>query len=377
MSDLLSELGRAEDEDFESAWAAKWDGPSDETETQPATEEAPAEAETAEPEGQPRDEHGRFARVDTPAVDDNAREDELAAEEEALAQTAATDDPVESLLAKYNGDVRKALEAAAEAQSLIGRKESERSAAQQELQELRTRLDQLEQTRTAEPTRHYTPLTEADVERLDGMVYEGKGQAALVEALQRDPSGQLGKRVMDSWAAVSPGEATAFMAEQIAEAKVNAIRAELEPVRQASAQNAETAEFQKIWGELAAEVSDLEQLVPGMNQLIETREGLARAIVQSDPATKKDLLRTLAESARSLQEPHVQESIAAFEAERAEASRAARTSAAVVAPKAAIGSPPGGGPQTEKTPAQQEADRIRAGVLESTDTSISAGWTTE
>jgi hypothetical protein len=382
--DLLEELGRLTegDEQADSAWDAKLNEINNRTapetpDTQPAAEEAPAEADTAETEHaaaeRPRDEHGRFTRVDTPSVDEHTREDEIAAEEEALQPQAASpeDELLERYLAKHNGDVAAALKAAANQESLLGRQGNE-------LGELRARLDQLESRPQETPSQpQFTPLTESDVERLDSMVYEGRGQQALAEALQRDPSGQLGQRVFDAWSSVNPGQATAFMAEQIAESKVAALRAEIEPVRQANQQNEADASFVNVWNGLSGEVPDLEQLVPGMSQILESRPALAKTIVESDPETQKDLLRTVAESARSLQEPHVQEAIASYEAERAEASRTAKQTATVVAPKGAIGSPPGGAPSAEKTPAQAEADAIRARILDTPDTSISSGWSTE
>lgn len=380
MSDLLTELGRSEDPEFEDAWAAKWSGPEADTQTDEPEAEAPAEADTVEePQGQPRDEQGRFTRVDQPEVDEHAHEAELEAEERQEAQaeeTAAESDPVEALLAKYGGDVGAALRAAAEAQSLIGRKETQRSQAEAEAQELRQRIEQLEQRQpqAATPTR---TITEADVEALDQAVVEGRGRQALEMAAQLDPSGMLAKRVLDSWAAVSPGEATVYVANQIAEQRMAAMREELAPIKEENARSQADQAFVNDWNALVAAKPEVEQLVPAINQILDEDEELAKTILNSSGSARVSLLKTVADAAKVRQEPHVQEAIAEFEKERAEASREAKTTAKVTAPKAQIGSPPGGGGEPEKTQAQREGDAIKAKILDAPDTSISSGWTTE
>lgn len=383
MSDLLSEIGRLTevDEEAESAWDAKLAEINGRGPAEPDTHteaETPEESDTVETTGQPRDEHGRFARVETPEVDEHSREAELEAEEQA-AEQPTDDDPVERLLAKYNGDVGAALKAAADAQALIGRKESERSAAEQELQELRARLEQLEQGREQQP-QVARPITEADIERLDTMAMSSNpadARAAIEEAGRLDPTGMLSQRVYETWASVSPGPATAFLADQIAEAKLAALREELAPIRAQTKESAENAAFVNVWNRLTESRPEVEKLVPAMTQILDENEPLARTILQADDETKFALLGTLADAARARQEPHVQEAIAQFEAERSAASREAKTAAAVLPPKTAVGSPPGGGVQGEKSQAQQEAEAIKARLLEAPDTSISSGWTTE
>lgn len=374
MSDLLSELGRPENsEEFEDAWASKFSPAEADTETEEAT--TPQEDTVEEPEGQPRDEHGRFTRVDTPTVDEHAREDELEAEEQGT-QAPPVADEVEAYLQKYGGDVREALKAAANAQKLIGSKESERSQALTEAQELRSRLEQLEQ-RQQQPQQPVRTLTEADVERLDELAVTGNGQQALREAAALDPTGQLAKRVYDTWASVEPGQAALFAASQIVDQRMAQMEEKLAPVQEANARSASEQQFVQSWEAVKASRPELEQLAPGMKAIIDERgQGFARLISEADPETQVGLLETLADAAKSRQDPVVQEQIAQFEAERAEQSRAAKTAAKVVAP-AAVGSVPGGAAEAEKTPAQIEAERIRAGIIEGADTSISSGWTTE
>ena len=60
----------------------------------------------------------------------------------------------EEYLAKYDGDLTKALNAAANAQSLIGRQGNELGDVRRELQELRERLDTRAADRAAVPDVH-------------------------------------------------------------------------------------------------------------------------------------------------------------------------------------------------------------------------------
>lgn len=384
MSDLLAELGRdTENDEFDALWAGKF-GPSEtETQTSEETGETPVEeTETETPATErERDAQGRFTRVDAPAVDQHTREDEIEAAEQGQHESAEDGDPVEALLAKYGGNVHAALKAAADAQGLIGRKESERAQANAEVQELRQRLEQLEQRAPQQqPPQQYRPITEADVQRIDELALSN-GPQALQEAQALDPSGTLVKRAWDTWAAVAPGDAALYAANQIADSKMAQLKEELkpvlEPVAAERAQSAADQQFVQAWESLAEARPEIEQLAAGMKQVIDSRPGLARAIYEGDVETKIELLGTVADAARSLQTPIVQEAITQFEAEREQQSKQKKTQAAVTRPKAQIGSVPGGGPATEKTAAQAEAERIRAGILDSPDTSIVSGWTTE
>lgn len=371
MSDLLNELGQSENsEEFEDAWAAKFGGPVEDTQPDTEVVETPAEETVETPEGQPRDEQGRFARVDTPSVDEHTAETELEREEEQQVEARAAD-PVESYLAKYGGDVAAALKGAAEAQKLIGRRDEEKD-------DLRARLDRLEQERQVQAASPQVAraITESDVERLDELALSN-GQRALEEALRLDPSGQLGQRVFDTWSSVAPGAASLYAADKIAEQRINAFKAELEPVLEANRTTQQDRDFVDMWGKLAASRPEVEQLVPAMSQILDERPDLARAIYEAQPAQQVVLLETLADAASARQQPAVQEAIAQYEAERSEASRASRVAATVTAPKGAIGSPPGGATAAEKTQAQKEGDAIRAKILETPDTSILSGWTTE
>lgn len=109
---------------FEGQSTSAFELPGDEELLGRATEE-PEAAVVEEPEVQERerDDKGRYAKQ------------EEAPEETPEVTADDTDSELETYLAKYGGDKDKALQAAVEAQKLIGRKESE-------LQELRDELNQ-------------------------------------------------------------------------------------------------------------------------------------------------------------------------------------------------------------------------------------------
>ncbi len=371
MSDLLSELGRSENPEFEDAWAAKFAGPETDTQTDNA-EETPSVEETESAAQRARDEQGRFTRVEAPAVDEHTRETELE-REEAQATGGADEDLVASYLAKYGGDVRKALEAAADAQKIIGRQ----SAEVQEARELRQRLEQLE-ARVQQPQeqpRIVRPVTEQDIEAIDQLALTN-GPAALERAAALDPSGMLAQRALDIWASVKPGEATVFVAERLAEAKAAALKAELAPALERNQESESDRQFVEAWQGLAQERPEIEALAPGMKQVIDSKPALARMIIEADVETKRELLGTVADAAKALQAPHVQEQIAQFEAEQQAAARETKRGATVVAPKAQIGSVPGA-EGNQKSKREAEVDRIKSGIIGASDTSIISGWTTE
>lgn len=368
MSDLLNELRPESDGAFDDAWAAKFGGP-EVQDTQPdITEEVPAEADTTDPEGQPRDDQGRFARVDTPAVDEGSLE-----LPEEPAQTEEPDEYAKTL-AKYGGDPEATVRGLIELDKMRSRQTDELGELRRQVAELQTR----EQPQPAQP-QFQRSITEHDVERLDEAASGGgqAAQAAFEQAAQLDPSGQLAKRVLDTWATVAPSEATVYIANKMAEEKTAALRAEFEPVLADRAQTAEDQKFVQAWEGLKGEMPELDQLAPALEKVLSERPGIVRSILAAeDVETKQDLLRTAAESAKLLQDPVVQEGVQAVQAEEAEASRQAKIAAGVTRPVAQVGSVPGGG-NSELSELQKQGQAIKERMLQAPSTNLIDGWSTD
>jgi len=131
----------------------------------PESVQAPAAPEAGSQEGQPRDEGGRFVAKDPRAA---------------------------QVLEKYDGDLDKALAAAADAQELIGRQGSE-------LGELRSYRDQVEQQSS-----QYTP------DQIAAYAVEDPAQAAALAYNQYGRGSVPYEQALRSWGEVDPFTAARF-----------------------------------------------------------------------------------------------------------------------------------------------------------------------
>lgn len=181
----------------------------------PTLTEGPAKADTP---GQPRDpQTGQFASA---AEDDMTSEgapppaeaeEETPQEPEAPAQDTAEGEEegdivleltpeLEEYLAKYDGDLGKALQASYEAQALIGRQGNELGDVRKELEAMRLQMEQAAQN---QPQPWFPYQNDID-ENPQGLV---------MEALERG-DGQTLSRAMNAWASLGPEES--FQASQFA-----------------------------------------------------------------------------------------------------------------------------------------------------------------
>src|SRR4029077_18545047 len=109
----------------------------EEPEAQPAEE--PEIGEIDEPE---EAEEPEAAEPDT--GEDEEQEEEGESDEEIATEGFASDDPeIQAYLAKYKGDVEKALRGAAEAYRLIGRRDEEREVLARQVEELASELERV------------------------------------------------------------------------------------------------------------------------------------------------------------------------------------------------------------------------------------------
>lgn len=168
---------------------------------------------TAEP-GQPT----QTRDPDTGKFVSNQEATTAQAEEEAATETSGEetgelpDDPeIQAFLAKYDGDVTKALKGAANAQTLIGRRDEEREALKTELAELRGMVQGLA-ARGA--TASIASITDAQVTEIatSQIAERGYAQAATDAANHAQTSGdeRAYRTILEQWLIEDPLAATDF-----------------------------------------------------------------------------------------------------------------------------------------------------------------------
>lgn len=355
MSDLEIEgidLG-GDDSAIDDAFAAAF-ARAEGVDTEEPTDEEVTPGE--EPAAQPRNDLGQFAPHK--ALDEEPEEPVEETPEE-----PETDPVLAEYLAKYGNDPEKALKAAANQTDLIGRQGAE-------LGELRSQIEQLRQ-QVATPPTPQVPITQEVVESLDQLAIENPHQA-LVQAGNIDPSGQLVRRVMQTWFAVDPMSASAFQTNLAVQQTEERIRAELAPAVETTAQAQSDALFQQAWDLAKANGrADMDARGEEMQKVIAERPVFAAMLqANDDPQTRAQILETIYDLAKP---PVASDQVAqAAQAAIAAESKKAKTAARVAKPSVA-GSSPGAGETEEPT----EEDRIRSGILNADSTDILSGWTTE
>ena len=172
-----------------------------------APEAAPVETDTAaETEDRPRNELGQFTTTEPEA------EEEIPADEQVTEEVAPTgqDPAVAALLAKYGGNVEKALEAAVHAQRKLGQQSSEvgdlraRTAEQDaiiaELQGLRQDFAQ---------SRSNMPLDQGTIDWFDQQAYENPYAAA--EMARQQNNNVLFQRALGIMKETAPGDYAVYV----------------------------------------------------------------------------------------------------------------------------------------------------------------------
>lgn len=245
-------------------------------------------------------------------------EEEVAQEIEELVYEI--DDPdLLDYLSKYDGDVVKALKAAREAQSLIGRQGSELGELRQELRQLAENLQ-----RPQQPV--YVGPYQNDIdENPEGLVYE---------ALERGDA-QTVQQALEAWGEVEPFKAASFLA---------ALPQMLHSLQQEEPQYQQEQPTTSLESEFAAfkeRHPDIERHLPGIQKVLTERPHLHAAVASGDPRARAQAFEDAYLLARS-QSTEADTSVAArkivlrakAEADKAKADaavvRASKTSSAEV-----------------------------------------------
>ena len=185
MSEITSEILAAFDEIK--------DEPDEEIEPSPAHEDVPVTEpeEEEEQEEEPEEE------------EEEEEEEDLVGDEQPEEEVAAFEDPaIQSFLAKYGGDVEKALRGAVELSVVLGRQGSEKSAALARVQELEQELQQLQALSGLEETY----LTEEQNQWVEEAIASQNPRGYVHSAMQAGEY-DLARAVLREWSRESPYEA--------------------------------------------------------------------------------------------------------------------------------------------------------------------------
>lgn len=244
--------------------------PAEDTAVQePEAEVAPADpADTAEPEPEatqddrPRDDKGRF-----------------------VPRNLEVDDPdIQKYLDKYQGDPVKALKAAVEAQSTIGRLGDEVG----ELRKLREQLDALnDRVNQPPPTQITEDLIDRDPARAAQLAYEQNNPAALDYAIA-------------AWKADDPFAAALWVSERRQEQRERAYQERIQKLEQTVVPAAHAAEFEGgIRHLVEQDPSALDRIREGIPNIPqEVASTLYSLLDQGTPEQKIGAFKALAELTR-------------------------------------------------------------------------------
>lgn len=299
----------------------------------------PVSQETA-PEGRPRDEQGRFVSQEQPVE-----------QVEPAAQPFTSDPDLQQYLAKYGGDVEKALRGALEQQSLFGRQANE-------LGELRQQLSQFQEQFQETQQRQQTDW--------DSLL-ENPAQAVQV-AFQQGNAPML-QQAFAQWADEDPAAAWSWRSDRMIEVQRQQILQEVEQRIGPVVQQTSEQQFAQAMAGLARQYPDLEQMAPAMAQIAQERPHVLDGLQSQNPQVRATVLEDLYHLARSRSAPQIAAAIQqAQAAQAAEAERAKQD--AFVASGSMSAAPQG---EQQLTP----GDILAQGVLgRASQALIDEGWNT-
>lgn len=314
------------------------DQPDQETDTATA---APAELEgdttdQTEPElvldaqGNLHDpETGKFVRKATDeeiasADEDEEEEDvEEEQEDEPLADgefELTIDDPdVEAFLAKYDGDLGKALKGAVEASKTLGRQGTELG----ELRKLQQQMEELKTT-VAESARRpaHAPIDWASAIERD------PEQAAFEAVRRRDPDALVA--ACSAWGEDEPFKASAFLSNQFNEWRMETLAMEFQSSRNDAPDAVSSTEEQEV-AKVLEKHPDLEKFLPAIGEIAKERPLLRQTLESGTPQQKATALEDLYLLARSRHDSaDTSEAVKRVRVRVSEEGKKARAAAAVV-----------------------------------------------
>lgn len=219
----------------------------------------------------------------TPVAEETPAEPVVEEAPPAEAETEAEPSPVQKYLEKYGGDVDKALAAAAEAQSLIGRQGGELGELRQELAAIR------EAVTPQEPQLEYNEQTSTWAQEIGAApnFYEGADYA-----LQKGNT-QLYDEIMETAYLTYPKEAARYeiaLAQRTAQQQLmSQIGPVLAPVQQRTAQE----QFTEAWRSVATQIPDLSEFTPQLLEVAQQNPEMLQALQSPDQTSRERVIRNL------------------------------------------------------------------------------------
>ena len=309
-----------DDAEFEAALAAQVASVEEqETPTEETESEAPAEV-TAEAEVEP---------------EQDGEEDQIA--------PPAYPDEVQSFLAKYDGDVEKALKAAVHAQSKIGEQGAEIGELRRMVQEIADR---------PEPKAPASPYVPQD---LQAAIEDNPGQVAQWALQNEQP--QAYEAALTEWYDTDPKAASRFEITLNRELLKQELQSQIAPEIETVRERENARAMSDAHKSLASRYQDFQQVLESATT--EETAGLDRnllaAVMKDNPAAAMETVYRWVKSGRGQQE-------VAQSAQRTEEVRQQKRDAAVVTTEA-----------TNTTPEPTTMDRLKEFMLAPDPHSVSAG----
>jgi hypothetical protein len=181
--------------------------PTDETETQ-AEDEVEVEVPAAEPEPEQPEEEEAAEEDDGDEEEGEAEAEEGEPEDEQEQEPAyPTDDPeIQAFLAKYQGDLDKALKGAAEMYRLVGRRDQERDVLARQVEDLVAELERVN------ALSRVSYLTEEQQNWVESAIESGDPRTAIKAAVDAGQF-ELARGVCEVWAQEAPYDAARIAAQ--------------------------------------------------------------------------------------------------------------------------------------------------------------------
>ena len=261
------------------------------------------------------------------------------------------DPDVEGYLAKYGGDVEKAIKAATEAQSLIGRQGSE-------LGELRKQFEEFQQVQQKPryDANALAQLIENDPARATALAYEAGDGATVAAALE-------------AWKEEAPFEASIWVNDVRNAEFQRQITEQMQSANAPLQERAAGQDFQQALTNFALQHPDMDQHVGTMQAIASESPRILKILAEdSSPEAKMEVYDYLYQKARGRSSETLAKAVANTAQEEKQANEAAKQQAAVASATSST--------ETKKKSRTDNWHSQFSEFLQDDSTSISSGLTT-
>jgi hypothetical protein len=230
-------------------------------------------------------------------------------------------DPVQQYLAKYDGDTNKALAAAAEAQSLIGRQGNELGEIRQQLQQLTNAVA------PQEPEQQWVPVDDSLVSWATDIGSSPNFHEGALWALQHQPA--IYDSIMEQAYAVDPMAAGRFESNLRAQASQQQFEQRLAPIIEPLMQQKTQGEVERAFVNVRNQYPDLSELTPRMLEIGQQYPEVLAVLQSGSPDAQERVISLLYGAAKGLNVAPLQGAANQAAANAADGAAALRTQAAV------------------------------------------------